>query len=497
VEAEPESREGPLLGPAAGRLDMLDDGSAGGMAIRGSALRVGSFLAQLALSLVAVPLMVRHLGPDDYGRYVTVSSIVFIISGFTEGGLMYLGIRHYVALRGEERERLLRNLTGLRLVLTVLGVIGAVLFTWLTGAASVVVLGSAIVGVGMLLLLVQATYTIPLQAQLRFGTLSFVDLLKQFVLTSGIVLFVATDAGLVPFFWTTVFSGAAVLVATLWFVRREVATLLPAFELHVWRRFAHEVLPYGLAAAVGLIYFRLAVVIMSYVATPYETGIYSTAFRMVEVLAGIPWLAVSTGFPILVHAKDDTTRMRDALQPMFEVAMIVGVGFALVIALIAPFAIKVVAGAAFVDAVPVLRLLGVALVTSFLVATWSFALLSLARYRQLLVANAIGAIVVAGATFALQPSLGARGAAIATLVGEATLAFAYVVLLTRTDRKLLPRFAFLWKIALAAAAGALVALTSAPAVLVAIAGGAIYVALLFALRAVPMELVRAFARRGS
>ena len=52
----------------------------------------------------------------------------------------------------------------------------------------------------------------------------------------------------------------------------------------------------GLAAAMGLVYFRLAVVIMSYVATPFETGIYSTAFRMVEVLTSLPWLAVATGF---------------------------------------------------------------------------------------------------------------------------------------------------------------------------------------------------------
>ncbi|HEU4703587.1 MAG TPA: hypothetical protein VFS37_13980, partial [Conexibacter sp.] len=114
----------------------LADGSAGGKAIRGSALRVGSFAAQLALSLAAVPLMVRHLGPGDYGRYVTVSSIVFIIAGFTEAGLMYLGVRHYVALEGAERERYMRSLTGLRLVLTVLGAAAAVAFTAITGTES-------------------------------------------------------------------------------------------------------------------------------------------------------------------------------------------------------------------------------------------------------------------------------------------------------------------------------------------------------------------------
>jgi O-antigen/teichoic acid export membrane protein len=475
----------------------LAAGAAGGKAIRGSALRVGSYGAQLALSLIAVPLMVRHLGPDDYGRYVTVSSIVFIIAGFTEGGLMYLGVRHYVALEGAERERYMRSLTGLRLVLTVLGVLAAIAFTWVTGADQIIVIGTAIVGVGTLFLLVQATYTIPLQAQLRFGTLSIIDLLKQLVLTLFIVAFVVIGTGLQPFYWATVASGLAVLIVTLWFVRGELTTLLPAFDVQVWRRVAHEVLPYGLAAAMGLVYFRLAVVIMSYVATPFETGIYSTAFRMVEVLTSLPWLAVATGFPILVHAREDTQRMRVALQRMFEVSAIAGTALALAIALGAPFAVAVIAGPDFDAAVPVLRLLGLALVTCFLVATWSFALLSRDRFRELLIANTIGVAVVAAGTFALEPSLGAEGAAIATVLGEAVLAALYVVILAQSDRALLPQFGFLWKIVLAAAAGTLAFLLPVPSAIEAVIGLATYVAVLFALGGVPAELLHAFRRRES
>jgi O-antigen/teichoic acid export membrane protein len=475
----------------------LEEGSAGGRAVRGSALRVGSYFAQLGLSLASVPLMVRHLGPDDYGRYVTVSSIVFIIAGFTEAGLMYLGVRHYVALAGAERERYMRSLAGLRLVLTVLGVLAAVAFTWVTGAEPVLVAGTAIVGVGTLMLLVQATYTIPLQADLRFGTLSVIDLLKQLVLTAFIVAFVIVGTGLVTFFWANVASGLAVLAATLWCVRGELSTLVPAFDVGVWRRVAHEVLPYGLAAAVGLVYFRLAVVIMSYIATPFETGIYSTAFRIVEVLTSLPWLAVATGFPILVQARGDTRRLRFALQRMFEVATIAGVGLALAVALGAPFAVAVIAGPGFEAAVPVLRLLGLALVTCFLAATWSFALLSLERYRDLLIANVVGVIVVAAGTFALEPSLGARGAAIATVLGEAVLATLYIVIVARADRELMARFRFVWKILLAAGAAALAALLPFPAVVEAAIGTAAYVAVLLLVGGVPRELVQALLRRAS
>ena len=118
---------------------------------------------------------------------------------------------------------------------------------------------------------------------------------------------------------------------------------------------------------------------MSYVATDYETGIYSTAFRVVEAVGVIPWLVVSAGFPIVARAaRDDESRLRYALQRLFEVPPITGALIALSIGLAAEFAIDVIGGLPeFEDSVPVLRVLGLALVTSFLVATWSFALLSL------------------------------------------------------------------------------------------------------------------------
>lgn len=482
--------------PDGDRLSVLEDGAAGGRAIRGSALRIGSFAAQLLLSLIAVPLMVRHLGAVDYGRYVTVSAIVFIISGVTEGGLMWLGVRHYVTLRGAEREHYLRNLSGLRLVLTTLGVLAGVAFTWLTHADSAVIVGTAIVGLGSMLLLVQTTYSVPLQAELRFGAMSAVDLLKQLALTVVVVALVAGGAGLVPFYWANVVSGAVVLIATLVLVRRQVESLRPAFDLRAWRAMAHEVLPYGLAAAVGVIYFRFAVVIMSYIATPEETGIYATAFRIVETFTGIPWIAVATGFPILVHAAgNDEGRMRYALQRMFETAMLAGVGLALAIALGARFAIAVVAGPGFEESVPVLQLQGLAMITVFLVATWSFGLLSLRRYRELLIANALAAVVAAGATFALVPSLGAQGAALATVAGEGALAIAYAVVLARTDRRMLPRVGFLWKVLMAAGVGALAGLLPVSSLVMAVIGTTAYAATALALRAVPRELLHALRER--
>jgi O-antigen/teichoic acid export membrane protein len=477
--------------------DVLDTGAAGGRAIRGGALRTAAYVVGLLMSLVAVPLMVRHLGVIDYGRFMTVSAIVFIIGGITEAGLTNLGVREYSVLRVGEREEYMRNLIGLRFVLTTVGVLLAGLITLITGAEEVIVVGTLVAGLGLLLSLVQQTYMIPLAAQLRLGSMTMLDLVKQGSLNGTYILFVVLGASLLPFFWASVIATLVMVTATLLLVRAD-APLLPAFDRARWLAIMRETLPYALAAAVGLIYFRIALVLMSYVSSEEETGYFSAAFRIVEVVGVVPWLLVSAGFPILARAaRDDARRLSYALQRMFEVATVGGTLLALALAVGAPFVIEVVAGRPeFDDSILVLRLQAVGLVTTFLLATWQFALLSLKLLRQLLVANTIAAVIAIGGTLMLAPPLGAEGAAIATVLAEAGLALACLIVLRGESAALRPRLGVLPKVAVAAAAAVTVAvaLPTHPAVLAAAAAG-VYLGTVWALGAIPSELLAALVRR--
>lgn len=472
--------------------DVLDSGRAGGMAIRGGALRTVGYFAAMLMSLASVPFMVRHLGDADYGQFVTVSSIIFIIGGFTEAGLTNLGTREYSVLDGEERDVFLRDLVGLRLALTLFGVLVATLFALVTGKPHVVVLGTLLMGIGMLLTLTQQTYAVSLSAQLRLGWVTALEFIKQATISVTTILLVVAGASLLPFFLASVFGGIAILACTLLVLRRE-AGILPRFHVASWRRMLAEVLPYALAAAVGLIYFRLAIILMSYITSEDETGIYGAAYRVVETVGVIPWLVVSSGFPILARAaRDDAQRLRFALQKLFDVSVLMGAWVSLSTAVGAPFAIAVVAGSDFTGSVPVLRLQALSLVTAFLVATWSFALLSLRAYRQLLIANALAAVTAAVLTLVLVPPLGAEGAALATFGAEAALAAGYLTMLARIDRDHVPSLGVVPRLLPGAAAAILIAvLVPVHPVVLVVLGTIVYFASAFALRAVPPELLDA------
>ena len=349
----------------------------------------------------------------------------------------------------------------------------------------------------MLIQLTQQTYTVPLNVQLRMGWISILGVIRQATLSGLFILLVVLNAGLTAFFWANVVMGV-VLVAVTLLVLRGTAPLLPSFHAVSWKKILKETLPYALAAAVGLIYFRIAVVLMSYVSTAEETGIFSAAFRIVEVVGVLPWMLVSAGFPILARAaRDDEARLGYALQKIFEIAAVFGVFIALGLAVAAPVAIEVIAGPDFDASISVLRIQSLGLVTSFLMVTWTYALLSLRLYRQLLLANALAALTAIVATLLLAPPLGAEGAAIATVAAEAALAGASLYGLRLARPALTPQLGVVPKVlvALVVAVGVALVVPASPLVLSFVAGG-VYAAIVFALGAVPPEAIAALRRQA-
>src|SRR5215210_1243851 len=161
------SEASPEHDPAADLGDPLDSPEAGGRAIRGVAVRTSLFGAGLLLNLAAVPFMIRHLGPVDYGYYITVSSIVFLVGAVTEAGLTNLGVRHWAAGDAEDRREMVRNLIGLRLELTLAGLLLATGIAALSGAPGIIVSGTFVYGLGLLVSMIAYTYAVPLSAQLR------------------------------------------------------------------------------------------------------------------------------------------------------------------------------------------------------------------------------------------------------------------------------------------------------------------------------------------
>ena len=477
---------------------MLDLPTAGGRVIRGSVLRVGAYAGGVLLGVVTAALMTRHLGAADFGRYITVVSVISVAAGLSEAGLLNIGVREYSIREGRPRESLLRNLLGVRLVVTGVGSALAIAFSALAGYTSEMVLGTALVGAALVLTALQQTVGIPLSADLRLGWISALDLIRQVTIVVGVAALVLAGAGLLPFFAVQVPVALVVLVLTVLLVRGAVS-LRPGFSREEWRNLRKAVLPYAAANTVGVLYGYLAIIVLSLASSADETGYFGAAFRVYLVVAGIPALLVSSAFPILARAaRDDHDRLAYASQRLWDISVLVGSGLALGTLVGAPFAIHVIAGSGFAPSVNVLRVQAGALVASFVFAVWGFALLALARYRGVLLANAVALLASAILTLSLAPRFGAFGASFATFAGDTCLAVGYGIALMRRSPEFRVSPALVPKVAVAAGLGACALLIPGVANVVAVTIALVaYVVMVVVLGAVPYEIRDALGLRRS
>jgi len=486
-----ESTEEPL------RAEPLEAGEAGGRVIRGSGTRAAAHVVGVVVGVISAPLVVRHLGVEGYGRFVLVTSLLFVVTALTEGGLANVAVGEYATSGREERRRLVAALLGLRVALTAVAAVLALGFGVIARYDDVVVAGIALGCVGLLFNAQWATLNTALVAGLRLQAVAGLEIVRALSTTALFLALVVAGASLLPFY--VVAPAVAMLTwgLTAWVVRGTVP-LRPRWDAPRAGALLRETALYAGATALGAVYFQIALISTSLLTNDRETGIYGIAFRIVDLANGVPWLLAASVFPVLAHAAaNDPQRLRYAVGRVTEAALIAGAWFGLSMVLGAQFAIDVVAGDDGQRAVTVLRILGVGVTATFVVAAWGFVLLSRRRYVALLRSNAIAFSLAVALSVVLIPWLGARGAGIVTATLEVSLAVLYAAALARelpglrAGAVLAPRLV----VALSAALAVGTPLLLVHPVPATVAGGVTYFGVLWALRAIPPELLDALPRR--
>ncbi len=474
--------------------DLLSSPEAGGRVVRGGVLRgIGYGVGTLIAAGTAV-LLLRALGRDDFGRYGTVAALLGIVSGISDAGLTAVGARELALTPVAERPRLLRNLVTLRLAITPVGVAAAALFAFFVYDTQMF-WGTVLGGLGVLLVNTQATMMMPLAVELRLGTVTLFEVAKTVFTFLFVALFVAAGWKLVALLSVPIPVGVLVIVLTPLAVPLG-SGLVPGFDRRIARSLLREALPLAVALTMNVIYFRVLMILMSLLSSKTETGLYATSFQVFAVLFSLPLLVLSSALPLLsVAGRDDGDRLRFGLQRMTEVALAVSVVIVLGIVALADVLVPLLGGEQYRDAAPVLEIQAFALIAVFVGQTWQLGLLSLRRQSALAWANGAALIVIVLAGLALIPQWGARGGAIAAVVGESSLAVFVYFALRRSTPDVAPRLGLMPRVVAAALPAFVVAFLPIPWELRLAGSVALFVGGCALLRAVPRELVAALLRR--
>jgi len=487
-------------GSGSAAADVLAGPDVAHRVVRGGAARFGGFVVVNLLGVAGAVILLRYLGVSDFGRYGVVIALVGIVGGIAEAGLNITGSRELsLRPRGPERRRLLGAVLGVRLLLSTLAVFASMAFAVAAGYDHVMVVGTALAGAGAVLIGAQTTLTLPLGVELKNGLLALSEIIKQVILFVGIGALAVLGATLEPFFALQIAVGAGGLLAVPFLVNRSELAW-PTVSREDWRSLAITAFPVALASVLTVLYTRILIVLSSLLTSEYQTGLFVTSARIVEMLGGLAMLMAGVILPVAtVAARDDRGRLRYVLLHTTKVSLLIGGLLALVVLIAARPIVVVLGGEEFAPAASVLRLQAPVILTIFLIYPWTAFMIADGRRRDLVRCMLLGLclVVVAGAAFIAL--FEARGAGLAAVVADLVLAATVLGAVRRVaggtwplDLAYLIRFAVA---AVAAAGAAGGAVTLLPAVLAAGVAAAVFVAAAFALHLVPDELSSLVPRR--
>ncbi len=423
--------------------------------------QAGGKVVGIGFGLLAFSLMARYLGPTDFGVYSTAVTFVSIFGTLADLGLPVLHLR-LLALRKKSDLPKIFNLHGVRLLTTlfilVVGILAAQFFPYDARIQH----GILISTVGFVAVSF-TQYLLPIfQEKLKTGQAAIAEVIGRASMLVIVALAVYLDLGLFTVIWGSALGSLMAFVFSYIFART-LANIKIKFEINTWPELIRLASPLIMVTIFSLIYFKIDTLLLSVLKPTADVGIYSAAYKFMDVFITFPALFTALTLPFFARATGPKNRARliHIYNRSLKAILIAALPLAVITFIEAERLVVLFAGGEFNDSVAVLRILALAVLPLFLGNLGTTSLIGLGRAKN--VAWFFGVAAVFGSIiyyFAID-NFTYFGAAWGTVALESFIAIAATTLII-TQTKKLPDLKAILKVALAALGLALVQLLVQP-----------------------------------
>jgi len=443
----------------------------------------------LAIGVVSLAVLTRYLGPDDYGKYTLALMYMQLFGVLADVGLFTTVVRE-ISKVPERTDELVGNTLALRLVLSIVVIALAAAISLFLPYDREVRTAIVLAGAPLLFGMLTTTYVAILQSRLRMARAVIGDVVGRALSLGLVLLVVGLDLG---FYWVlgAAAGGALGTLAVTWSLTRRLARVRPRVEPAVWRALLAAAIPLGMALAVNALYFRADTLIISLYEPYDQVGLYTLAYRVLELALVVGTVFLNNTFPVLSEAvARDAPRALRTIQASTEVCVVLGAPLVAGGLALAPQIIELAGGDDFQDAATPLRILLAAGALAWVNGVFGYALIARNRQASALWLNLTALAFNVGLNFLLVPRYGIVVAAIVTVASEVLILIGSYPLMRRYfDFFPLPRTLAPALLAAAAAGALMWLLDDAPLPVPVALGAAAYGGLLWALSPASRELI--------
>lgn len=380
--------------------------------------QIGEKIITMIFSVFVTSIVARYLGTEDYGFVNYIISIVMLFTTFSTLGMEKITIKDIIE-REESEERILGTSFYIRLIGGIVLIFISQITIYILDEKNML---AQLLGLIMGLCMIFRAYEVIeyyLQSQMKLKTISIIRFCSTFFVAILRILVVIFDWGIVGFTATYLFD--AIIVAVLlkiWYKKRK--KLKFKFSLEYAKRILSKCWYVAISGLMVTLYMRIDQVMLgSMLDNKTENGIYSATVRIAEIWYFVPTAIISAFQPAIVMKKKHSEEQYEkTMQRLYDIVAIVGIGFGILITLFGDIAVQILYGEEYKGATSILK-----------ISVWAglFATLGTARsvwlvnenlQKYSLIYTSIGCVTNIVLNYFLIPKIGARGAAIATLIAQ-------------------------------------------------------------------------------
>jgi O-antigen/teichoic acid export membrane protein len=378
---------------------------------------VGKILSTL-LGLVALGMMTRYLGDEQFGWYITVISFL----GFA-GILIDFGLIPVTAQMMSEpkfdKHMLLKNLLGFRFVT-------AFLFFGITPLVALffpypheVKLAISFVSVSFLAISMNQVLVGFYQTTLKMYIQAIGEIIGRIVLIVGLWLVMAQGYGFLPVMVVITLSSIA-YTAYLWISAYKYSPAGFAYDKEIWKAIVIKMWPIAISIIFNVIYLKGDILLLSWFRSQEEVGLYGAAYRVIDILAQMAMMIMGMMLPLLAYAwsRHDIGTFRTRYQQAFDMMMMLAIPSTVGIWLTADHIMRLVGGTEFIAAGAPLQLLAIAVFGVYLGAVFGHAAVAIDKQKQTMWIYISDAILTLIGYLYFIPKFGFWGAAGMTIFSE-------------------------------------------------------------------------------
>jgi len=389
---------------------------------------IGKAISTL-LGLIALGIMGRYLGQEQFGWYITTISFLQFVGIVMDFGLIPVTAQ-MLSEPAWEKQRLLQNLLGYRFIT-------AILFLAIAPAAALffpyprdVKIAIGFSTISFLAVAMNQIFIGYYQTKLQMHVQAIGEVIGRIVLIVCLWAFIAAHASYLWVMATLVFSSVAYTMV-LWAIARSQTKISFAYDKEIWLSITKKMWPIAISIIFNVVYLKGDVILLSLFREQTEVGLYGAAYRVLDILGQTAMMIMGVMLPLLTFAwsRDKKEEFKYRLQQAFDIMMLFSLPITVGIMILATPIMSLVFGPEFGIAGPVLAVLALAVFAVFVGAIFGHAAVAIDRQKNTIWIYASTAVFTLIGYLLFIPKYGMTGAAWMTAFSEiyAGLMLLYVI----------------------------------------------------------------------